>query len=100
MCYEYWTDKQKYLYVKQFGFQFGHSTKYAILQLANQIHECFENNLFTLGVFIDLSKSFDTVKHTIILKMLEIYGIYGKIFKHIKSYLRNRKHCIQIDDDN
>ena len=32
--------------------------------------------------------------------MLEIYGIYGKIFEHIKSYLRNRKHCIQIDDDN
>ena len=32
--------------------------------------------------------------------MLEIYGIYGKNFKHIKSCLRNRKHCIQIDDDN
>ena len=60
--------KEKILYSKQFVFQSCHSTKHAILQLANQIHESFENNLYTLVVFIDLSKTIDTVNHSIILK--------------------------------
>ena len=49
-----YASQQKILYLKEFGFQAGHSTEHAILQLANQIHESFENNLYTLGVFIDL----------------------------------------------
>ena len=67
--------ENKILYPKQFGFQFGHSTDHAIIQFVDQIFEAFENNLYTLGVFIDLSKAFDTVDHTILLKKLELHGI-------------------------
>ena len=55
--------KNNILYSKQFGFQKGHSTEYAIIQLINQINNKFENNEFTIGVFIDLSKAFDSVDH-------------------------------------
>ena len=67
--------KNEILYSKQFGFQFGHSTGHAIIQLDDQIFEAFENNLYTLGVFSDLWKVFDTVDHTILLKKLELCGI-------------------------
>ena len=38
--------KKKKLYSELFGFQSDHSTEHAILQLTNQIHESFENNLY------------------------------------------------------
>ena len=65
----------KILYPKQFGFQKDHSTDHALLQLVDQIYESFERNEYTIGVFIDLSKAFDTVDHNILLKKLEIFNI-------------------------
>ena len=56
-------------------FQKEHSTEHAILQLINQILESFKHDKFTIGVFIDLSKAFDTVNHSILLKKLSFYGI-------------------------
>ena len=56
----------------------------------------FEENKYTLGVFIDLSKAFDTVDHKTLSKM-EIYGIKGKMLKWFENYLTNRKQYIQID---
>ena len=58
------------LYPKQFGFQNDHSTDHPVVQLVAQIVESFENNKYTLGVFIDLPKAFDTVDHSILLKKI------------------------------
>ena len=55
------------LYKKQFGFQEGHSTKHAIIQLTDQINS-FKKIIFTFGILIDLLKAFDTVDHSILIK--------------------------------
>ena len=86
------------LYKKQFGFQKGHSTEHAILQLTDQISKSFEKNLFTLGVFIDLSKAFDTVDHDILLSKLKNYGVKGNNLKWFESYLKNRKQFISFNN--
>ena len=65
------------LYEKQFGFQTSHNTEHAILLLVNQPYQLFDESQFTLGIFIDLSKAFDTVDHKILTKKLELYGIKG-----------------------
>ena len=65
----------KLLYHKQFGFQKQNSTEHAIIELINQITSAFDNNKFVLGVFIDLSKAFDTVNHEILLNKARHYGI-------------------------
>ena len=57
--YKYLTEN-KLLYAKQFGFQRNSSTEHAILQLTNDISEAFDSGKLTLGIFIDLSKAFDT----------------------------------------
>ena len=44
--YQYLTEN-KILYPKQFGFQTGHSTEHAIVQLVDQILESFQRNKYT-----------------------------------------------------
>ena len=85
------------LYEKQFGFQNNSSTDHAILNLVNKISDSFDQGKFTLGIFIDLSKAFDTVNHKILSKKLNLYGIKNSTYDWFCSYLSNRKQCISID---
>ena len=90
---------KKILYRKQFGFQRGHSTEHAIVKLANQIYESFERNKYTLGVFIDLFKAFDTVNHSVLIKILQMYGVRGVNLAWFCSYLANRRQYISLGHD-
>ena len=90
---------QNIMYEKQFGFQTGHSTEHAIAQLVDQIYEAFEKNVYTLGLFIDLSKAFNTVDHSILLRKLELYSITDRNYAWITSYLSNRLQYTQIDEN-
>ena len=87
-------------YEKQFGFQASNSTEHAVIQLISQILDAFNENKYTLGIFIDLSKAFDTVDHDILLKKLDMYGIKGINLKWFHSYLTNRKQFIKYRDQN
>ena len=58
------------LYEKQFGFRISYSTEHAILLLVNQLYQSFEESKFTSGIFIDLSKVFDTLDHKILTTKL------------------------------
>ena len=75
-----------------------HSTDHAFLQLIDQIYNCFDEKRFYLGIFVDLSKAFDTVHHKILIKKLEKYGIFGKLL-WFKSYYSNRKQYAEYKND-
>lgn len=85
------------LYEKQFGFQHAHATEHAIVQLVDQILQSFNENKYTIGVFIDLSKAFDTVDHEILIKKLESYGIRNLSLNWFRSYLSQRKQFISYE---
>ena len=62
----------------------------AMLSLLENITEAHEKNEYTIGIFLDFSKAFDTVNHSILLEKLNYYGIVGTPNNQIKSYLSNR----------
>ena len=59
----------------QYGFKSNHSTVHALIGANDYISNSLDKGNFTMGVFVDLRKAFDTVDHTILLQKLEFYGI-------------------------
>ena len=58
----------KTIFEHQYGFQENKSTSLAILDLQSQLINNIENKLFSCSIFLDFSKAFDTVDHSILLK--------------------------------
>ena len=67
------------------------------MELSDEILNSFEKNNFTVGVFIDLSKAFDTVNYDVLIKKLSYYGINTSNLAWFSSYLRNRQQYISAD---
>ena len=88
------------LYEKQFGFRKGYSTSHALHSSVEIIRSATDDNKHVLGIFIDLSKAFDTLDHRILLSKLNHYGIRGQALVLLKSYLTNRYQYTAISKVN
>ena len=65
-------------YNSQYGFRKDHSTEFAALELIDIIKKELDAKRDPFAVFPDMSKAFDTIDHTILLKKLSYYGIQHK----------------------
>lgn len=79
------------IYNGQYGFRPNHSTTDAMTEFINHICNAFENHEYSAGVFLDLSKAFDTIDHDLLLRKLNHYGVRGKALEWFSSYLNNRR---------
>ena len=89
--------KNNILCYEQFGFRSGYSTELAALRLIDRMISHLDAGRIPLNSYIDLSKAFDTLDHTILLEKLRHYVIRDTELQLIKNYLSNR---YQLTEEN
>ena len=91
-------DANTILYKYQFGFRKSHFTKHVIISLVEKVNNAIDSGKISIGVFLDLRKSFDTVDHCTLLDTLYKYGTRGTHWNWFNSYLKNRKQYVCHSD--
>ena len=66
-CY---LNDSKLLFNNQYGFRSMHSTEYAALKLIDRIITQMDKDELPINIYIDLSKAFDTIYHSILINKL------------------------------
>ena len=68
-----------------------------MVDLIDEITKALDEEKYAVSLFLDLSKAFDTVNHSILLSKLDLYGIRGNANQWFRSYLRNRKQKVFVN---
>ena len=90
-------EKHNILTQRQYGFRENRSTELAIIELVDRITKAIDKGEYTIGIFLDLSKAFDTIDHKILIQKLDHNGIRGITQLWFQDYLRNRKQIVKFN---
>ena len=72
----------------------------ALIDLVDKIGSSLDRSEHTIGIFLDLSKAFDTIDHTILLRKLNRCGVRGRALDWFRSYLDNRQQYVPWQNHN
>ena len=95
-------NKFKILYDHQYGFRANHDTNQPLIQLLDKVYRALNKptSEYTLTIFLDLKKAFDTCDHTIMLRKLNNYGFREVTNLWFENYLLNRTQYVNIKNIN
>lgn len=79
----------------QYGFMPGSTTVDCLVDLVEEISTTLDRGDYAVTIFLDLSKAFDTVNHSILLSKLTYYGINPITW--FRSYFHNRKQRVFVN---
>jgi hypothetical protein len=68
--------------------------------LLNEILTAMNCKQMVGGIFCDLHKAFDYINHAVLLAKFKFYGVSGKFYNLVKSYLDERNEKVIISYNN
>ncbi|XP_046681804.1 uncharacterized protein LOC124368609 [Homalodisca vitripennis] len=83
--------------LEQHGFLKGRSTTTNLLMFQEYIMSAFANSSQVDCIYLDFSKAFDKINHSLLISKLEGYGIWGPLLRWMSSYLRERTLIVKYD---
>ena len=82
---------------QQYGFCAKHSTELADLNLVGYLTYKLDSGNIPVNIYIDLSKTFDTLTHSILLNLTSFYGVNGIAYDLLKSYRTQRHQVVEYN---
>ena len=83
----------------QYGYRRNHSTQMAIMDFYNYVRHSINTNQYTIAVFMDLSKAFDTVDKERLYTKMQNLGFESNSNNLIYSYMSGRTFCFTNDEE-
>ena len=80
----------------QSGFTEGDSTINQLIVIYNDLCKAHDQKITTQAIYFDISKAFDRVWHSGLLKKLDAIGIRGNMLYFLKNYLSCRRQCVSL----
>ena len=75
----------------------GHSTSHAIITLVEKVAKALDTGKMVVGVYLDIRKAFDCVRHHTLLDKLYKMGIRGNMYCLIENYLMHRNQYVHYN---
>lgn len=91
-------NKNSFLSHNQFGFRESLSTEDALITFVESVYDPINTGKKVSALFIDITKAFDTIDHTLLLDKMWLAGVRGLPLKWFASYLSGRKQSVRIGD--
>lgn len=80
----------------QHGFLKGRSVDTAIQDFIEPVLKALEAGQVVCGLFLDLSKAFDSLNHELLLSKMCEYGIRAQPHQWMESYLKDRTQVVKV----
>ena len=84
---------------KQFGFRPGYSTNDALLYTTEKTRFHLDKNNKAAAAFLDLSKAFDSLSHSVLERKLSHIGFEQSATTLIRSFLENRQQLTIVNGE-
>ncbi|KAK4819913.1 hypothetical protein QYF61_014648 [Mycteria americana] len=85
---------------RQHGFRKGRSCLTNLISFYNQVTRLVDEGKAVDVVYLDFSKAFDTVSHSILLEKLAAHGLDGCTLRWVKSWLDGRAQRVVVNGIN
>ena len=82
---------------EQYGFRQGRSCMSQLINHYENLISILEENENADALYLDMSKAFDRVDHSILLMKMKSMGISGRIHLWLSAFLKDREQYVLVD---